>query len=57
VPVPEALLPQFAASINSLIDLRGLRVTPLIREITPSTGAVTLTGAADVQSVLNPPPE
>ena len=55
--MPEALLPQFAASINSLIDLRGLRVTPLIREITPSTGAVTLTGAADVQSVLNPPPE
>lgn len=55
--MPEALLPQFAASIDPLIDLRGLRVTPLIREITPSTGAVTLTGAADVQSVLNPPPE
>jgi hypothetical protein len=52
VPVPEALLPPFAASINPLIDLRGPHVVPLIREIKLSTGAVTLTGTADVQSLI-----
>jgi len=47
VPVPEALLPQFAASINLLIDTHGLCITPLIREIRISAGAVILTGTAE----------
>jgi hypothetical protein len=49
VPVPEALLQQFAASLNPLINLRELRFTPLIQTITLGMDTVTLSGTANIQ--------
>jgi len=55
VPVPEALLRQFAAALNPLIDLRGLEFSPRIQTIVLTQGEVTLSGDANIQSLLTPP--
>ncbi len=51
LPVPATILPQFAALINPAADLGGLRFTPRIQTITVESGAVALSGQADVSAI------
>jgi len=55
VTVPQELLQQFTNALNPLVDLRGLRIAPQVQQIALSDGAVTLSGTADVRSLINPP--
>lgn len=55
VTVPQELLQQFAAALNPLINLRAQRITPQVQQVALSDGAITISGTADVRSLINPP--
>jgi len=55
VTVPANVLQQFTGALNPLVDLRGLRITPQVQQIALSSGAVTISGTADVRSLINSP--
>ncbi|MHB0936042.1 MAG: LmeA family phospholipid-binding protein [Armatimonadota bacterium] len=55
VTVPETVLQQFAAALNPLVDLRSVRIAPQVQQIALSEGAITLSGTADVRSLINSP--
>ncbi len=52
VGVPLTVLPLFAALVNPAADLGNLRFTPQVETITVESGAVTLSGRADVRAML-----
>lgn len=55
VTVPANVLQQFAVALNPLVDLRGLRIAPQVQQVALSSGAVTISGTADVRSLINSP--